>query len=382
MSQYRLLFVVSLFFEFGGMQRTLLRIAKECVRRGHHVEVLTGGWIGQQPEDIKVHVVNTRASTNVRSNDKLAAQLAHHKQNNAYDCVIGFTKIAGVDVYYAGDPCYAARVEQDKSFWYKWFPRYRGFVRQEQAVFAPGQDTEIMLIAHQERDKFIHYYYTEVERFHLLPPGINRQRLVAQVPDAQQRQALRQQLGIAVGDLMLLTVGSRFKTKGLDRSLYALRALPPALRQVTKLVVVGDDKQGPYRRLAQRLGVAPQLVFAGAQQDIAPYYYAADLLIHPPYSENTGTILIEAMICGLPVLVTANCGFAYHVRDADAGLLCPEPFEQPTLNRLLQDMLLSERRDAWRQNGPEYCANTDLYSLIEKAADIIVARAARKPQAR
>lgn len=373
----KLAFAVSLYFEYGGMQRTLLRIAEECVRRGHVVDVYTGGWIGERPPALGVHVLDTRALTNVRSNDLLARKLAHAVATGGYDCVVGFTKIPGLDVYYAGDPCYAARAEEAKGRLYRLNPRYRGLRRQEAAVFAPGAGVEILLIAHRERDRFMRCYGAEPERFHLLPPGVNHDRLMAQRPDAAESQGLRRELGVGADEQMVLTVGSRFKTKGLDRSLRAVSALPAPLRQKAKLVVVGDDRQPPFRRLARSLGIADRVSFAGARQDIARFYHAADLLIHPPYSENTGTVLLEAMICGLPVLTTANCGFAFHVEEAQAGLICPMPFEQRRLDALLSEMLASDRRDAWRQNGPRYCAHTDLYSLIERAADVIIARAQR-----
>ena len=98
---------------------------------------------------------------------------------------------------------------------------------------------------------------------------------------------------------------------------------------------------------------------------------AADLLLHPSYHENTGTVLIEAMSEGLPVLATDVCGYGYHIKRAGAGELVPSPFRQKTLNHLLAYMLTSEKRNQWKENGREYIANTDVFSLHEKAADII-----------
>ncbi len=375
MQKFKLAFAVSLFFEFGGMQRTMLRIALECVRRGHEVHMFTGDWLDKRPDGLTVHLLNTRALSNVRSNDRLAQKLRAAVTSDHYDCVVGFTKIPGLDVYYAGDPCYAARIYETKGHLYKLTPRYRGFCRQEAAVFAPASDTEILLIAHQERDKFIRYYGTQPERFHLLPPGINKEWLLAHIPGIRERQQLRRKNGLMADDLMIVTVASRFKTKGLDRSMLALSALPSELRCRSKLVVVGDDKQGAFSRLARRLGIEDRVIFAGAHQDIARFYFAADFLIHPPYSENTGTVLIEAMLCGLPVLATANCGFAFHIAKAQAGLICPTPFEQATLNRMLAELLTSNQRSTWKTNGPRYCEKTDLYGLIDRAADAIIARA-------
>ncbi len=123
--------------------------------------------------------------------------------------------------------------------------------------------------------------------------------------------------------------------------------------------------------------MADRVVFAGARDDMALMYACADLLLHPPYTENTGTILLEAMLFGVPVLATANCGFAYHVRDANAGLVCPYPFQQKTLNHMLSEMLMSCNKLGWRMGGRVYCEQNDLYSLIDSAADIIIDRARR-----
>jgi UDP-glucose:(heptosyl)LPS alpha-1,3-glucosyltransferase len=362
-----------MYFEYGGMQRAMLRIALECARRGHEVNIYTGKWLGKRPAAVQVRELDTRSLSNVRSNDKLARALATRVRSGNYDCVVGFTKIPGLDVYYAGDPCYAARIAESRSRFYRWLPRYRGFLRQEAGVFARGIDTEILLFALAEREKFITYYATEPRRFHLLPPGINRERLLVHEPDSIA--AVRRELRLAADDLVIVTIASRFKTKGVDRSIKALAALPEDIRRRSKLVVIGEDNFKPYTRLAGRIGVADRVVFIGAREDIGRIYRAADLLLHPAYSENTGTVLIEAMICGLPVLTTGNCGFAFHVENARAGLICPVPFEQNTLNRLIGNALTSSERAHWKVNGPVYCESHDLYSLIERAADVIEARA-------
>lgn len=377
MSKYRLAFAVDKYFEFGGMQRALLRIARECACRGHDVHIFSGSWVGQIPDGLTVHLLDGTALTNHGSRRKFGYELRAAIIGGEFDCVTGSTKVPGLDVYYGGDPCYASRVDETKGQLYKLLPRYRVLRKLEEAVFAAGKNTEILLIAHQERDKFIRYYGTELGRFCLLPPGIDKERLQNDTPTEEVKAAIRRQFGVMPDGYMLLNVGSRFKTKGIDRAIVALAELPKAVKPKTRLVVVGDDNPKPFVKLARTLGIADQVIFAGARQDIALFYYAADLLIHPSYTENTGTTLIEAMVCGLPVLVTENCGFAFHVKKAHAGLVCPSPFEQENLNSMLAEMLTADKRVDWSNNGSAYCEQNDLYSLIERAADIIIARAAR-----
>jgi len=97
----------------------------------------------------------------------------------------------------------------------------------------------------------------------------------------------------------------------------------------------------------------------------------ADLLIHPAYSENTGTVLLEAIIAGLPVLTTDICGYAYHVNRAQAGRVLASPFQQMQLNTQLAEMLDSPQRPVWSENGIRYGREEDLYSMPDVVADHI-----------
>ncbi|MFO1352861.1 MAG: glycosyltransferase family 4 protein [Gammaproteobacteria bacterium] len=375
---FKLAFVVATFFEFGGMQRDMLRIARACARLGHQIHIFTGAWDAPPEASLSIHELPIRALSNHGSNDRLTREL--HKAVTAagdFDCVVGFNKLPGLDVYYAGDPCFAARIAREKPWILRMLPRYRAYCRQEAAVFKAGGDTEILLIAHGEAAYFKRHYGTEAERFHLLPPGLNLDRLKAHIPDTENQQSLREEFRLGADGLMILNVGSRFRTKGVDRMVRALAALPEVLRGRSALVVVGADDATPYQRLAYKLGIADRVFFPGPREDVARFYYAADALLHPAYTENTGTTLLEAMACGLPVLTTENCGYSFHVRAAAAGLVCPMPFEQHALDQLLVQILTAAERNAWQSNGPAYCARNDLYSLTEKAAAIIIARAAR-----
>jgi UDP-glucose:(heptosyl)LPS alpha-1,3-glucosyltransferase len=377
MKRYRLAFAVAKYFPYGGMQRSMRRIAEECDSRGHTVEIFTGKWEGNVPDNITVNEIKIRALTNPGKNDELAEKLSAAVVGGNYDCIVGFTKISGLDIYYAGDPCFAAKFAETKPASFRYLPRYRSFLRQEKEVFGAVLDIEILLISHQEQEKFIKYYGTGRERFHLLPPGINQEQIVKNIPGKIVRLSLRDELGVSGNGFLLVLVGSGFRTKGVDRAIRALSSLPKELKEKCRLVVIGKGSPKSYLRLSNKLSVATQVHFAGVRDDTAQFYYSADLLLHPARTENTGTTLIEAMICGLPVLATENCGFAHHIVDAGAGLICPAPFSQENLNSILLEMLTSEQRRVWQERGPDYCKRTDLYSLIERAADVIIARAER-----
>jgi len=369
MPKAKLAFCLFEFVPFGGMQKNFLQIAKVCMARGHQVDVYAKFWAGKIPDGFQVSLLPAWGLTNHRRCESFAKRLTKDLTTRHYDAVVGFNKMPGLDVYYAADTCFAAKASS-RRFWYRWTGRCRTYLRLERSVFDKQAKTEILLISEREKAFYTDYYGTSEHRFHLLPPGISKDCL-APKNAAMVRAELRAELAIGLDQNVVLMVGSGFRTKGVDRGIRAISSLPPNIRNKTILLVVGQDRTKPFLGLAKRLGVGKQVHFVGGREDVPRFLVAADLLLHPAYRENTGTVLIEAMAAGLPVLATDVCGFSDHIEGAGAGELVPSPFQQETLNHLLVSMLTSADRPNWGANGQEYVAKTDVFSRPEKAADVI-----------
>lgn len=373
----KLAFCLFKYFPYGGLQRDFLRIARLCIQRGHEVHVYTMSWEGELEPGLYLHVIKARGWQNHTRVQAFVKKLHAEFAMRFYDLVIGFNKMPHLDVYYAADVCYQARAKEQHGLLYRLLPRYRQMVALERAVFARGLQTELLLIAPAQQQAFMHYYQAEAERFHLLPPGIAKDRIA---PDNALtiRESVRKANHILPEQLLLLMVGSGFKTKGLDRAIRSLAALPQALRERCQLFVIGQDNAKTFIALAKQLGVAAQLQFLGGRPDVPHFLLAADVLLHPAYHENTGTVLLEALVAGLPVLTVESCGYAHYIEAAKAGIVLRVPFQQTAFNAELEHMLLSLSHNAWRQNGLAFARNTDLYSLPEKVVTHIEAFAAKK----
>ncbi len=287
--------------------------------------------------------------------------------------MIGFNKMPGLDVYYAADPCFEDKAQTLRNPIYRRWGRYKHFAEYERAVFAPQAKTQILMISEVQQPLFIKHYATPADRFHLLPPGIAQDRK-APFNAADIRAEFRREFRLEGDDLLLVQIGSGFKTKGLDRSLKAVAALPRELKRRTRLFVIGQDDPKSFQLQARNLGISEQVVFLEGRSDVPRFLLGADLLIHPAYNENTGTVLLEALVAGLPVLVTDVCGYAHYIDDADCGRVVPSPFEQGYVDRLLAEMLAgNEQRALWSQNALAFAERADLYSMPERAADVILA---------
>ncbi len=365
----KLSFCLFNYFPFGGLERDFIRIAKECVRRGHRVQVYTMRWDGERDPALPVKIIPTRGWQNHTRCKNFVAQLKKELQQEPADLVIGFNKMPGLDVYYAADLCIKTKVEAKYGFCYRLLPRFRHLIGYEKAVFAKNNKTAILLIAPQQQAKFIFYYQTEVARFHLLPPGVAKDR-VAPTHSAEIRAKTREQFHLTNHDFLLLMVGSGFKIKGLNRTLKAIAALPEAIKKRVTLFVAGKAHAEPFKQQARQLGILSQIHFLGGRDDVLSLMLAADLLIHPAYYENTGTVLLEALVAGLPVLTTDVCGYADYVKQATAGVVLASPFIQEKLNRALQE-IVSMDLSTWRHNALNFAKNADIYSMPERAVDVI-----------
>lgn len=368
----QLAFVLYKYFPFGGLQRDFLRIALECRKRGHRIRVYTLSWQGEIPEAFDVRIAPVKAWFNhhkyARFQDWWQADVA----GDPVDRVVGFNKMPGLDVYYAADACYEEKVRGQRSALTRMSGRYRHFAAYEKAVFAPESGTRILMISALQQPLFQRHYGTPPERFFLLPPGIGQDRKAP--PNADEiRAGFRREFGLADEDLLVLQIGSGFKTKGLDRSLKALASLPDALRKRVRMLVIGQDDPKPFLVQIKTLGLGKQVEILKGRDDIPRFLLGADVLIHPAYNENTGTVLLEALVAGLPVLVTDVCGYAHYIGDAEAGVVLESPFDQQVLNRALAEMLQNpQQRNAWSENALKYAEDADLYSMPERAADIIL----------
>jgi UDP-glucose:(heptosyl)LPS alpha-1,3-glucosyltransferase len=367
----KLAFSLFKYFPFGGLQRDFLRIAKECLRRGHSVDVYTMEWQGEKDSQIPVTILPARGLQNHTRNNNFSRDFQKALANKDYDLVMGFNKMPGLDVYYAADTCFKAKASKKHGFLHRWLPRYRYLIQAEKAVFDKQSPTKILLISKNQQSEFIEHYGTAKERFYLLPPGIARDRVAPDNLD-NIRKTLRETFSLTENDLLLLMVGSGFKTKGLDRALQGIAALPKELQKHTQLWVIGQDNPRIFQQQAKQLGVANQVTFLGGRNDVPNFLLAADLLLHPAYNENTGTVLLEALASGLPVLTTDVCGYAHYIQDAKAGQVIPSPFRQEQFNDVLMTMLTNKAtRLLCKQNGIAFAKQADIYSMPSRAVDQI-----------
>jgi UDP-glucose:(heptosyl)LPS alpha-1,3-glucosyltransferase len=130
-------------------------------------------------------------------------------------------------------------------------------------------------------------------------------------------------------------VGSGFERKGVPA---LLEALAKAAVQDAYLFVVGTDKHlNRYAKQAARLGIGKQVIFTGGVKDARPYYAASDAFILPTRYEPLSNAVLEALACGLPSIVSTQCGAAELVTPGVSGYVC-DALDIATLSSKISDL--------------------------------------------
>ena len=364
-------FALFRYFPHGGLQRDMMRIAEELISRGETVTIYCRDWDAPSPKPgISVVKLPAPGWSNHRRAENFCRNLAVALRRDHHDLFVAFNRIPGADLYFAADNPFAPAAQRHLGFWSRLLPRYRTFARLERELFSPESKTLIMTLTRRQQEEFIAFYHTPESRFHLLPPGIAEEFHRPADPEGI-RDDKRDELGVDDDDYLLLLVGSGFRTKGVDRAIAAVAALPSETLSCVRLFIAGRGNRERARKLARRLGVSDHVFALGGRDDVRNLMLAADLLIHPARNEAAGNVLIEALATGLPALVSGNCGFADIIAEA-GGVVLDEPFRQRNLNMALQLTLTTPGRlDELKREAVAAGATGDFHRRAAVAADLI-----------
>ncbi len=366
-----LAFATLKYYPFGGLEKSFLNICKEALRRGHELTIYCRKWQGDRLAGANIIELPVKGLTNHAKLQEFHRLLMQSIEHLDPDLLVGFKRMPDLDLYYNGDVCFIEEAQAKHGSWYRLTPRYRTLAAFERAVFDPAGQCHVMYISEREKQIYQRIYKTPEQRFHSLPAGIDK-RSIRTAIENQKRKQLRVEHQLTDQQVVCLMVGSDFKRKGVDRSIAAVAALPPDLRKDVVLWVIGAGDSAPYQKQASQAGIASQVVFLGGRSDVPDWLAAADILLHPARQETAGNAILEGLVAGLPVVVSACAGFSVHVAEAEAGILVEDKNYQSGLNHALETLVSNpELRERYGQKGWDYADSTDLYNRPQVALDII-----------
>ena len=187
-------------------------------------------------------------------------------------------------------------------------------------------------------------------------------------------------MGVGEDDFVIGYVGRLERVKGLDRLISAFAEISvegsgnkverkggtespqqPATNNY-QLILVGDGSEHKaLEKQAKELGVSDRVLFVGFQSDVSKDYAVMDLFVLPSRSEGLPVALLEAMVAGVPVAVTAVGECRDVVDGGGAGKLLPE--KEDSWPAVISELLMvnSDEKEAMNERARKRVA--EKYSL-------------------
>lgn len=316
-------FAITEFFPFGGAQRDFYAVVEAMAKRGHTISVITLGWHGDKPADWRLFELKKRHATNHGRIQALSNYVLDLKKQGLFDVVVGFTKLAGLDIYFAADPCFIANRYHGLK---RLLPRYRTYAAIEKTLFTTP-DLHCFFLTEYQQSQYQNCFDLNPDNHHLLPVCVDEAFHYSE--DRFQSARVWRAAHIQdTGRQLLLFVAADFNTKGLDRVIDALARLRVEQQSQFELWIVGNGKQASYENKLKQISRL-RYQFWGGQTELAPFYFAADYLVHPARKEAAGMVLAEAAAARLPMFISDVCGY---------GFLA----EQDTCSRVLNEKTIVE----------------------------------------
>jgi len=337
----KILLVLRSFNKKGGISRYTAELAERFVK-SNEVHLLTTNYDYEIPNLI-VHkkpmikkpfwfqillnaYYNTKYSKNLKK--KFDIDIIHSQGAESLNC----------DVLTAHS-CHRASIKKHneifkrecsfpKYFFFKiarWlWPLNRIVLSIEKRVIEKGSK-KIIAVSKEVKREILENYKVPPEKIVVIPNGVDLEKFK---PNPSKRQEIRNKYNIKPNEKLLMFCGHNFRGKGLK---FVIEALSNLSKEV-KLLVVGGDNPAPYIKLASKLGVKNRIIFTGTvSKNIENYYQASDIFVFPTYYESFGLVVLEAMACGLPVLVSKVNGLEDIIKEGENGFFIkrdPEDIRQ------------------------------------------------------
>lgn len=153
-------------------------------------------------------------------------------------------------------------------------------------------------------------------------PGADLQRF-----KPESREAARQRLNITARHVLLCPrgLGIFFNSDVIVRAAARVAERYPDLQLLFISGVGGVEEWEQHLRLAESLGISDKMRWDGQipWEDMPAYYAAADVMVSVKTADSCPNCMLEAMACGIPVVMSDTQQNREWIVDGDNGFLCP-----------------------------------------------------------
>lgn len=298
---------------FGGAERFMERALQTLQARGIALTLITQRWDSQHTSTIKQLICKPFYIGSLWRHWSFSRCVCKTLKQHRFALIQSHERLPCCDIYRAGDGVHREWLTQRKRILSPWqrvslaLSPYHAYLKQaEKQLFHSPQLKKIICNSHMVKAEIQHYFGLTDDYFSVIYNGIDTAVFHPQLKD-EFNQTLRTTYHIPPTATVFLYVGSGFERKGLQAVIQTFARLDAT----NYLIVVGKDRRlKQYQKLAKALGVTERTLFVGGQQDVRPFYGAADVFVLPTLYDPFPNAVLEAMACGLPVITSTKSGSA------------------------------------------------------------------------
>jgi glycosyltransferase involved in cell wall biosynthesis len=164
----------------------------------------------------------------------------------------------------------------------------------------------------------------------------------------------------------LILTGRLVAVKRIDILLRAVKSVAKRIPEV-KAVVVGDGVlRAALHSLALELGIDRNVTFVGHREDVENWLQRSKLFVLTSDSEGLSLSLMEAMMCGLPAVVSDVRDLADLVENGVSGYLVPRRSPELFADRLVELLSDDRKRRAFSQAARHSAMRYDMQTAIQR----------------
>lgn len=369
----------------GGVERYVYDLSAGLVQRGHEVHCFCHRRPGDAPPGVLFHPVPAiefygplRVLSFARNTERALARL-----QDTFDVVHGFGRTWLQDVYRVGSGCHREYMQQRYPSMqnpvlraFKLLdPRHRAILHVENRIFREHRYRRLTCISRRVLAELSRYYGIQPAEAAVIYNGFDPARF--HVGNRERfRREVRSEWGVPAGAFCALFAGSGFARKGLEPAIAAMAGLP---REIDwRLVVVGKGPAGGYLRAAERAGAAARILFLGPRPDMPRQYAGADVLLFPTLYEPFGTVVLEAMATGIPVVTSRVAGASEVIADGVDSCIVEDPRAAAEITRrlvgLLEDGTRARMGEAAARTAARYSMDANVEATLRVYEEVVVAK--------
>jgi glycosyltransferase involved in cell wall biosynthesis len=162
------------------------------------------------------------------------------------------------------------------------------------------------------------YVLSEYSRHTYLEAGVAESKLRRRFLTIEPRFAPPVR-NLQSGGFTIVCIGRLQVTKGVPVLLEAFERIQDKDAELILVGGYGTDSMEKYLR--KRLAADPRVKIRPG--DPLPYLHHADVLVHPSFEDGLGFAPLEALACGVPVIVTEDTGMKEYVVNGQNGYILP-----------------------------------------------------------